>query len=70
MKSTLIAVAIPLACVIVAYYRFRDQFFDLAWAAESKRSDIFWVTLAVIFSAILASLYFAIRGYFRFHSYR
>jgi Kef-type K+ transport system membrane component KefB len=54
---TLAPIAIFVVAVAVLYYRFRDNFFDLAAATDSKRSNTFWTTVALIFAVVIAILY-------------
>jgi hypothetical protein len=50
--------------VAVLYFRFRDNFSDLAAATDSKRSGGFWAVMALIYAIVIAVLYSAFRvGY-------
>ncbi len=41
----------------LVYYRFRERFSDLAAASDSKRSNVFWTCLALIYAVVVAVLY-------------
>jgi hypothetical protein len=64
-------ILIPLAsfallaiAVAVLYFRFRDNFTDLAAATDSKQSGGFWSIVALIFAILIAVLYSIFRvGY-------
>jgi hypothetical protein len=45
--------------VAVLYFRFRDNFSDLAAATDSKRSNGFWAIVALIYAVVIAVLYSA-----------
>jgi purine-cytosine permease-like protein len=69
MRSALIPLVVLLVLVTVTYYRFRNRFFDVAQASDSRRSNSFWVAVGLIFSAIMVWLYLAVHAYFLSHSY-
>lgn len=54
--STFVSLAVVGVLVAVAYYRFRDNFFDLASATDSKRRKSFWVVVALIYAIVLVAL--------------
>ena len=47
---SLATVAIFVIAVTAAYYRFRDNFSDLAAATDSKQSGSFWTGAALIYA--------------------
>jgi hypothetical protein len=55
-------VAIFVIAVAVTYYRFRDNFSDLAAATDSKRSASSWTIAALIYAVVIAALYSMFRG--------
>jgi formate hydrogenlyase subunit 3/multisubunit Na+/H+ antiporter MnhD subunit len=63
--DTLVSLA-PLALfaigVAIVYYRFRDNFSDLAAATDSKQSSGFWTVVALIYAVVIAVLYATFRG--------
>jgi hypothetical protein len=42
------------------YYRFRENFSDLATATDSKRSDEFWSIMALVYAVVIAVLDLAV----------
>jgi hypothetical protein len=57
-------ILLPLASVAIfavglaaLYFRFRDNFSDLAAATDSKRSNGFWALVALIYAIVIAVLY-------------
>jgi hypothetical protein len=43
--------------VAALYFRFRDNFTDLAAATDSKQSSGFWAIMALIYAIVIAVLY-------------
>jgi len=61
--NILIPIVLAVA-VVITYYRFRDRFFDLASATDSKQSSSFWTIVAILFSVVIVAL-----SFWRRHSY-
>lgn len=53
----LASVAIFAIAVVVLYFRFRDNFSDLAAATDSKHRSGFWAIAALIFAIVIAVLH-------------
>jgi hypothetical protein len=51
------SVAIFAVGLAALYFRFRDNFSDLAAATDSKRSIGFWALVALIYAIVIAVLY-------------
>jgi len=73
LRSMGILLALALFTIVAgaAYYRFRENFSDLAAATDSKRSDSFWVIVTLIWTIVMLVLYFAFyrHGYTLWKSY-
>ena len=54
---SLTTVAIFVIAVVVTYYRFRDNFSDLAAATDSKRGRSSWTIAALIYAVVIVVLY-------------
>jgi|HubBroStandDraft_3_1064219.scaffolds.fasta_scaffold1363056_2 hypothetical protein len=54
---TLAPFALLAIAVVLVYLRFRDKFSNLAVAIDSKRSNLFWTILALIYAVVIAALY-------------
>jgi uncharacterized membrane protein YbhN (UPF0104 family) len=54
---SLATVAIFVIAVVVTYYRFRDNFSDLADATDSKRDSSSWTIAALIYAVVIVVLY-------------
>lgn len=52
--------------VAVLYFRFRDNFTDLAAATDSKQSSGFWAIIALIFAIVIAVLFSVLHVGYRF----
>ena len=68
-------ILIPLASVALSaigfaalYFRFRDNFSDLAAATDSKQSSGFWAIVALIYAIVIAILYSVFRVGYSFRS--
>lgn len=44
--------------VVFLYYRYREHFYALESATDSKRGHTFWTILALVFAIVLAICYF------------
>jgi len=54
---TVVPIALFVIGVAIMYYRFRDNFSDLAAATDSKQSNTFWTVIALIYAVVIAGLY-------------
>jgi hypothetical protein len=57
----LLTAVLFIVVVAVAYYRYRDHFYALESATDSKRGRTFWTILALIFAIVIGAAYFAFR---------
>jgi uncharacterized membrane protein YidH (DUF202 family) len=55
--SILISLALVAIGIAVVYFRFRDNFSDMAAATDSKQSSGFWTIVAVIYAVVVAVLF-------------
>ena len=44
--------------VVFLYYRYREHFYALESATDSKMGHFFWAALAVVFAIVIAVVYF------------
>ena len=47
-----------IGAVIVLYYRYREHFYALESATDSKMGHFFWTALVVVFAIVIAIVYF------------
>jgi len=59
--NILIPIIVLAAVAGIYYYRFRDHFFEIASATDSKRSNVFWGVVAIVFSIVVMLLYIIFR---------
>ncbi len=59
--SVLIPFALLTIVVVATYYRFRDNFSDLAAATDSKHGNSFWAIVTLIWTIVMVALYFTFR---------
>jgi hypothetical protein len=63
---SLAPIALFVISVVMVYYRFRDNFSDLAAATDSKRSNGSWAIAALIYALVIAGLYSVFHVGYRF----
>jgi hypothetical protein len=54
----LLFLVIPVVAVTAAFFRYREHFYALESATDSKRGHTFWTVLALLYAIVIAACYF------------
>jgi uncharacterized membrane-anchored protein len=54
----LLTAVLFMVAVAIAFFRYREHFYALESATDSKKGHVFWTILALLFAIVIAVFYF------------